>query len=250
VQSISCTLLAREALRMSVEAGTVRRFKVKQGKTFFELLSWRVRQRLALGLATHAKRFGLRRDISLPLDPPQAKIPIEVRPLQPSDLPILLPVEPGMAHPDEIDEITIRRKFLQMFPQGCYVAVDLRDGTPCYMQWLLGPAQNDRIAELGDLPQLGPDEALLENAYTPPRHRGLGVMAAAMALIAEKAGDIGARHVLTFVGDGNIASLKGCQKAGFYPHMLHHRDRLLFGVIDRNRFAILGPDDPQRHQRF
>ncbi len=46
---------------------------------------------------------------------------------------------------------------------------------------------------------LPPNEALLEGAYTPASHRGLGIMPAAMALIAEKAETIGARYVITFV---------------------------------------------------
>jgi RimJ/RimL family protein N-acetyltransferase len=48
----------------------------------------------------------------------------------------------------------------------------------------------------------------------------LGIMSAAMALIAERATEVGARHVLTFVDQHNIASLKGCQRAGFHPQRL------------------------------
>jgi hypothetical protein len=40
-------------------------------------------------------------------------------------------------------------------------------------------------------------------------------MAAAMASIAERGTDLGARWVLTFVGTENTPSLKGCARAGF-----------------------------------
>ncbi len=75
-------------------------------------------------------------------------------------------------------------------------------------------------------------------------------MSAAMALIAERATDIGARHVLTFVGDINIASLKGCQRAGFNPRMLHHRTVLGFGMITQDRFETLPEGDPRRTAKF
>jgi hypothetical protein len=69
------------------------------------------------------------------------------------------------------------------------------------------------------LPRLAPGEALLEGAYTPDTHRGLGIMAHAMARIAEHAKELGASSVITFVAADNIASLKGCKKAGFYPYV-------------------------------
>ena len=82
-----------------------------------------------------------------------------------------------------------------------------------HVQWLLSPRDNGFIEKLGGFPPLAEGEALLENAYTPPAFRGLGVMAAAMAQIAERASDFGGRKVLTFVATDNVASLKGCQRA-------------------------------------
>ena len=73
---------------------------------------------------------------------------------------------------------------------------------------------------------------------------------AAMALIAERADDIGARHVLTFVEQNNIASLKGCQRSGFFPDLLHRQVRLGFGVFRRDSFAKLTNDDPRRTKKF
>jgi RimJ/RimL family protein N-acetyltransferase len=68
-------------------------------------------------------------------------------------------------------------------------------------------------------PLLQPDEALLEGAFTPQAYRGLGIMGAAMSLVAQRAADHGARWVITFVDEQNAASFKGCVRAGFSPYL-------------------------------
>lgn len=206
--------------------------------------------RLRLGFKSEFRRFGLRRDLATPHAAPPARIPIHVRPLAESDLPVLLPEDASHLEPGERLQMAWRRRFLAKVTGDCFVAVDERHGTPCYMQWLLGPSQNGLIASLGGFPPLAADEALLENAFTPVGHRGLGIMPAAMALIAERASQFGARHVLTFVDEGNIASLKGCQRAGFFPHIVSTRRRYAFGTIDSTAFETLAEGDPRRALRF
>src|SRR4051812_36156385 len=95
----------------------------------------------------------------------------------------------------------------------CYVAADRRNDDPCFIQWLMGPKDNSKIQPFfgkGNFPILREDEALLENAYTPVQSRGQGIMAAAMARIAEHAAELGCRYVITFVGSENVVSLRGC----------------------------------------
>jgi L-amino acid N-acyltransferase YncA len=67
---------------------------------------------------------------------------------------------------------------------------------------------------------LQPDETLLEWAFTFPKFRGMGIMSHAMAELATLAGKAGARWALTIVEQSNLASLKGCKKAGFRPYKL------------------------------
>lgn len=205
---------------------------------------------LRFALGYRSMRYGLRRDLSVPLEKPTAKIPISVRPMVNSDLPLLLSTDHVKDDPQEKQEIAWRRDFIAQGAQTCFVAVDERDDRPCYMQWLIGSADNDFVRRLEGFPELKPDEALLENAYTPVAYRGLGIMSAAMSLIAERAADLGARSVLTFVLQDNIASLKGCQRAGFFPHMLHHKLQLGFGLLKRHRFEILADADRRRSLRF
>lgn len=226
----------------SVSAGSSVSDKLAQLQT-------QIAGRLKLGLQAKFSRYGLSRDLSLPFENPKAKIPISVRPLQDSDLASLFTLNDDAAFSEKL-EIASRRSFIAKGARGGYVAVDDRNGTPCYVQWLIGAKDNDFIQRLGGFPVLKSDEALLENAYTPPAYRGMGIMPAAMALIAERGADLGARYILTFVDLQNIPSLKGCQRAGFYPRMLHHKTRLGFGMISRHQFETLPDDDPRRTAKF
>ena len=154
--------------------------------------------------------YCLRRDMTAPFPAPEARIPVTVRPLAEEDLPAIIAERPR------------RLPFLEQSVNTCYVAVT-QDNSVAYMQWLIGPDGNDRIQTFfgGRLPALKRDEMLLEYAYTFLAYRGQRMMPSAMAKIAERAPDHGARYVLTFVRVDNIPSLKGCQRSGFSPHMLH-----------------------------
>jgi RimJ/RimL family protein N-acetyltransferase len=168
--------------------------------------------------------IGLRRDLTIPFAGPKAKIPLRVRPLAPNDDLSALDPAPNLS-PDEAFWRLGQRRLLKSGLQTCYVAI-APDGKPCYMQWVIPASQNSRLkAFFGNLyPVLAPDEALLEGAYTPEGYRGKGIMGAAMAEIAERGADHGARWVITFVDQQNEASFKGCIRAGFSPY-LERRER-------------------------
>ena len=210
----------------------------------------RLAGRWQLGAYAEQTRYGLLRDLVQNLAAPEAKIPLAVRPLDDRDLPALFGHAGPASELGERLEVAWRHAFIEKGARGGFVAVDERNATPCYVQWLLSPRENSFIEKLGGFPQLAPGQALLENAYTPPAYRGLGIMAAAMARIAERAGDFAAHKVLTFVATDNVASLKGCQRAGFHPHLLHRRTRLAFGLITRDRFETLPDHDPRRGLKF
>jgi RimJ/RimL family protein N-acetyltransferase len=198
-------------------------------------LRQRVAGRLQQGFYSEFRGYGLLRDLSRPIENPQAKIPFYVRPLKVEDLDILLPLTTDL-EASERQQITWRRHFHKKMPRGCFVAVDTRSDTPCYMQWLLSAHDNPALARFKCFPALKKDEALLEQAYTIPSHRGLGIMSAAMAEISALASRFDARHVLTFVDEKGAASLKACQRAGFEPYLLHRRIQIGYGAIVHNRF--------------
>jgi hypothetical protein len=192
---------------------------------------------------SNSTSFCLRRDLTQSFEAPAAKISITVRPVRDSEAANLFDAgTPGLSAAEIVDR-TGRMSLFQTGIPLCYVAID-QNGTPCYAQWLMSSAENDRIQEYfrGTFPILAPDEALIEGAFTPESHRGLGIMPRAMALIAERATDFGARYVLTFVGEDNVPSLKGCKRAGFAPYMLRKTDWRL--LRPRANFLPLPEDKP------
>ena len=177
-------------------------------------------RRLHRRLAHEARSVGLRRDLDAPFDPPPSRVSLRVRPLEERDVPALLgPPEGG--EPEV--EASARGYRLRMLAGGldrCYVAVT-RDGTPCFMQWVLTAADQQKARRvLGDVfPEYGPDTVLLEGAYTPPRLRRLGAMPAATAAVAALGRSEGARWAITFIGESNTASIRGTEQAGFSPYL-------------------------------
>ena len=142
-----------------------------------------------------------------------------------------------------VEERLMRILLLQSKIPTCYVAVT-PDGRPCYMQWLIGPSENDQVKKffVDRFPSLVPDVALLEFALTLEAYRGQGIMPCAMAQIAKQAADLGARWVITFVMDDNIPSLKGCKRAGFVPYLTRRERWQLFHR--RITFTPLPPGSP------
>jgi GNAT superfamily N-acetyltransferase len=184
---------------------------------------------LLLRLYSDSTFLGLRRDLSVAFKSPEAKIPLEVRPLDSrDDLSFIDINEPGISSAGAFERLH-QINMLKAGIRTCYLALG-QDGRPCYMQWLIPSNENDKIhAFYGDIfPRLKEDEALLEGAYTAEDFRGQGVMASAMAQIAERANELGARQVITFVGERHIASLKGCKRAGFVPYVMRREIYRLF----------------------
>jgi GNAT superfamily N-acetyltransferase len=203
----------------------------------------RLRQAVRSRLSSHCHAIGLRRDLDVPFPAPPAKIALTVRPLRPQDdLSFLAPV-PGLDPVAARGRLDQRRLLAANMPT-CWIAAD-PTGAVCYMQWLILARDNGRIHDRwGALfPTLEPDEALLEGAYTAETHRGQGIMSHAMALIAEAAGTLGARRVITFVHHANIASLKGCERAGFAPYIERREAWSLFRR--RVRFLPLNGTSPR-----
>ena len=194
---------------------------------------------------SNSSSIGLRRDLSTEFVAPRAKIPLTVRPLSATDDLSSLDPTPGIGSDEAFWRLT-QRRLLRSGLQTCYVAI-APDGKPCSLQWVVAAVENQRLKQVsGNLyPVLQPDEALLEGAFTPEAYRGLGIMGAAMALVAERAADYGARRVITFVDEQNAASFKGCVRAGFSPYLrrrerfrLFHRS-VTFEPIDTTAPATL-----------
>lgn len=148
--------------------------------------------------------FCLRRDLEEPFDAPRARVPFTIHKLLAED------------HREVLRERPRRLPMLQRNVPTCYVARG-EEGQLCYMQWLIGPASNEHVKQVfgGCVPPLASNVALMEFAYTFVDWRGKNIMPRAMALIAEKASELGCRYVITFVREENVPALKGCHRAGF-----------------------------------
>jgi hypothetical protein len=188
--------------------------------------------------------YGLRRDLRAPWEPPAARIPLTVRVLREEDIAHLFQGESEACSRLSRLEVMHRMAFLAERVPTPFVAIDLIHNRPCYLQWLMTATSNNDIQRYfrGRFPVLAPDEALLEYAYTPAAYRGNGIMPAAMAMIAEKAAEVAARYVITFVLRENAAALKGCSKAGFAPYVIRRDRHYFFRCMRRRAFLpISGP---------
>jgi hypothetical protein len=159
--------------------------------------------------------YGLKRDLDAAHTAPEALIPIGVRLIRDDDVPYVLEQEKSLSLEEKWDR-NQRQRLLDAGAGTCFVAVT-SDDIPCYMQWLFSSQDNDFLQSHfnGTFPVLDSDTALLEGAYTPTAFRGQRIMSAAMSLIAEQARSLDARYVITFVGEENVPSLKGCYRSGF-----------------------------------
>lgn len=193
---------------------------------------------------TETRYLGLRRDLTVPFEAPTAKEPIMLRPLSKSDIDVLLNTKGSGLTEDERVLRYWQTKIVEAEIPTCWVAVT-SEGLPCYMQWLIGHADTQRAKSFygRQFPEIGPQEALLEGAFTPAQFRGMGIMPCAMAQISEKATNLGARWVVTFVADDNTAALKGCQRAGFRPYVVRYRKWRRF----RRHFSLLDIGEDARY---
>lgn len=160
--------------------------------------------------------YGLKRDLESPHVAPEALIDITVRRIRESDVPEILGTDDDSLTSEEKWDRVRRAQLMESGAGACFVAVTSED-VPCYVQWLFTHADNEFVQSYfpSSFPRLDRDTALLEDAFTPAAFRGQRIMSAAMSQIAEQAEPLGARYVITFVGVGNTASIKGCNRAGF-----------------------------------
>jgi GNAT superfamily N-acetyltransferase len=173
--------------------------------------------------------IGLQLDLTIKFDIPEAQIPLTIRPLRQNDIPKIFDFKnPSLFEHDKLN-LVVRLEHIHANIPTCYVAVT-NDDTPVFIEWLMGHTENKRIQAFFNeiFPLLSPDEMLLENAFTLPEFRGKGIMASAVARIAELGKTSGARRVITFIEQTNIASLKASKRAGFHPYVVRHEKWFLF----------------------
>ena len=160
--------------------------------------------------------FGLKRDLTIPYQNPDALIDISIRLFRAEDK-------------DHFTKDLQNEGLIEKEIPNCYVAAS-KDDTPCFREWFISWKQNSGIKEFWgeSIPVLKEGEALLESAFTVPNFRGHNIMPAAISKIVENGTDVGIKWVITFVAIDNIPSLKGCHRSGFSPYILRTEKWFLF----------------------
>lgn len=170
----------------------------------------------------------LRKDLSDPYIKLPAKIPTTVRQLRPDDDLSLIADEPGLT-PEEAKLRRDQRWLLNCDLPTPWVAID-PDGMVAMMVYLLTAEDNACVRKLwrGWLPEIQPDEVMVEGFYTAEKYRGLGVMPDAGARIIQHAADAGKRYGVGFILFGNSSSRRAGEKGGWLPHIMREERWILF----------------------
>ncbi len=222
---------------MSSERATQRipwaraRRRLRKAVALLRAGEWRtVLRALRKWLYSDSYSYGLRCDLTVPLEVPGPAISVTIRPIQPSDVPAFTKVDRSIHDRESIRHRSASARLLASDIRTCYVALTDED-VPCYMQYLIFPSENDKVERFfeGIFPRLREGEALLEAAFTLEEYRGHRLLPFVMNQLAETARQEGARWLLTFVSTGNVAALKGCKRAGFVPYLLVNQRFRLFG---------------------
>jgi hypothetical protein len=164
--------------------------------------------------------FGLRAELQQAAPRPTAKMPVVMQAAQPRDFTGFDEELTRVTGGDAV-EVSNRVRLCRAGVTTLYVAQS-DEGEAVYAQWLVRqPEQAPLHAVTGGLfPNLEAGQALVEGAYTFVAFRKLGVMADGMHQLLAAAQAAGDECVFTYVSSANIASLRGCAKAGFLPDHL------------------------------
>lgn len=162
----------------------------------------------------------LRRDMTIPLETPKAKLNLSIRKFHNDDIPKLLDFDSPAINEQDRSDIVRRRFWLKENLQTCYAAAT-EDGMPCFMIWLMSPDQNDKIQTFfgGDCLSLKDDEMLMEGAYVHPDVRNAGITAYVVKLLPELFADKQTRWIVTYIDPANVPAQRAAAKVGFQPFM-------------------------------
>ena len=176
--------------------------------------------------------YGLKRDLDLEFKQPPTLIKTKIRLFKESDR-------------EHFEEDRTNKGLFEKKISSFYVATT-QDDKPCYCVWLIDSSQNEKIVDYwgGFFPPLNKDEVLVENSYTVPKFRGMGIMPYAMSQVSEKGKELGARYAIHYTSTTHVNSLRAGYYAGFKPYILRTEKWFMF-----KRTYSFGPipDDLLKH---
>lgn len=204
-------------------AGERKRALAKIGRGFWSTKMW----------------YGLKKDLTARHETPVSLADFTVRPIAPGDAERLLREDDG----DDLHQILHQRRLLAADVPTCWVAV-LDDGEPCFMQWLITPADNQRLADAfgAEFPQLMDHQVLLEGAFTPRRFRDQRIAARAISLITKQAPSKATEAWTYVMGMDSPQRPRPSTRAGFKPALVKRsRRRCCFKLVDFHELDLGHP---------
>lgn len=137
----------------------------------------------------------------------------------------------GRVNGQDLYEILRRVSFFKRGFDECYLFLT-GSGDVCHFGWLLSARHNELIRS--HYPPgtsiLAEGEALVENIFTFPAHRGKGIMIEVLRRLEDLARDQGLRRMVAYVEDTNMPSLKGFERAGYEPFAEEREIRRFFKI--------------------
>jgi hypothetical protein len=156
------------------------------------------------------------REVAVPLEIPEPKIKLSLRPLKPEDIPQLLNIDrKGMKD----DEVLERIRLLRLLSAGleeCYV-VETEEGIPCHISWWITASQNPVLKKLfqGRILPLADDEVLVEGAFTLEAYQRLGILTWRRFQFLQKSLAVNTSRHISYIRHDNLPSLYFNKKEGF-----------------------------------
>ena len=158
--------------------------------------------------------FGFRRDLNVEIKEPKVLMPTSIREF----------IDEDQQYFKDNPNNGLIMKF-----DTCYVAIN-KNSVPCSRLWLIDSSQNKKLKEIwkGNFPELQKDEMLIENVFTVPKFRGMGIVSGFMHEISKKAKTLGMNYVITFGAVKNDNTTRAFAYAGFNPFVLRRVKWFLF----------------------
>jgi len=130
-------------------------------------------------------------------------------------------------------EIVARLFFRQTGFKHCYFA-KTPNGQPAYMQWLIYPDENEIITKHFQYRfyPLKANQVMLENAFTFPKFRGLGLLPCVSAELLTIARNQGYKNGIVYIQKNQIASINEFLNLDFKIRKIV-REYKLFGITKR-----------------
>lgn len=172
---------------------------------------------------------GLAYDLTTHYPVPVPETPFTIRELTAKDVDVILSSRNGVLNYEELRDRLERILFYEAGIKTGYAAVTL-EGTPCALCWLIWPEENAALRSFfhNRLPDLHPDEVMLEYIYVAPAHRGLNLMHSLTDKLFAIAAQAGARRAVAYVHGANKRSLEASKKIGWRPFLIKRVNWRLF----------------------